>query len=77
MKSWNGHGDALVAPWRALAGTRFLTVGFVALVVIAGLDTIFPSLKQEFIPKLFNQPLSGTNHAAKSFQWSQVRIEHS
>ena len=77
MKSWNEHDDALVAPRRAPAGIRFLTAGFVALDLIAGLDTIFPGLKQQFIPKLFSQPPSGTSHAAKSFQWSQVRVEHS
>jgi hypothetical protein len=77
MKNWNGHGDALGAPRRAPAGTRFLTAAFIAVILIAGLDVILPSLKHRFIPGLPSQPPAGTSYAAKSFQWSQVRVEHS
>lgn len=77
MKSWNGHGDALVAPRRAPAGNRFLTTVFVSLIFVAGLDTIFPNLKHRFIPQPGSQPQSGTGDASKSFEWSQVRVEHS
>ncbi|XPS70904.1 hypothetical protein M3J09_003106 [Ascochyta lentis] len=72
MKSWNGHDDARMARQRAPAGTRFLTAAFAAVVVIAGLDTIFPSLKNHLIPEQGSQPPSGPGHVAKSFQWSQV-----
>lgn len=75
-KSWNAVG-APVAPQRALKGTRFLTAAFGALVLIAGLDAIFPSLKHRLIPELGGQPQAGAGHASKSFEWSQVRVHHS
>jgi hypothetical protein len=74
MKSWNGHNDARVVPRRASAGTRFLTTVFCALVVIAGLDTVFPSLKHKYIPGQDGQPLSRPSYAARPFEWTQVRI---
>jgi hypothetical protein len=77
MKSWNGHNDAPAAPRRTPAGNRFLTAVFVSLVVIAGLDTVFPSLKHHFIPEPARQPQPGTDDASKPFEWSQVRVEHS
>lgn len=77
MKSWNGYSDALVAPRRAPAGTRFLTAAFAALVIIAGLDTIFPTFKYHFIPELSTQPPLGAGHTQKPFQWPQVRVGHS
>ncbi|KZM25588.1 uncharacterized protein EKO05_0001912 [Ascochyta rabiei] len=72
MKGWNGHGDALVAPPRAPAGSRFLTAAFAAFVMIAALDTIFPSLKHHLIPEQSGRPSSEPGHAAKSFQWSLI-----
>jgi hypothetical protein len=77
MKSFTGHGDALTAPRRAPAGTRFITTAFAALVIIAGLDTIFPSLKHQFIPESGAQPREGTSYTARPFKWSQVCMEHS
>ena len=77
MKNWNGHGDALVAPRRVPVGTRFLTAAFVALVLIAGLDTSLPNLKHPFIPEPGSQPQAGIGHASESFDWSQVCVEHS
>jgi len=77
MKSWNGHGDARVAPRQASAGVRVLTAAFASLIIIAGLDTIFPGLGHRLIPQLKSQPQAEAGHAAKSFEWSQVRSEHS
>lgn len=77
MKSWNGHGNAPAAPRRASAGNCFLTAVFVSLIIIAGLDTIFPSLKHRFVPEPGRQPQPGTDDASKPFEWSQVRVEHS
>ncbi|KAF3046456.1 hypothetical protein E8E12_009594 [Didymella heteroderae] len=72
MKNWNGHSDAPAAPRRASAGNCFLTAVFVSLVVIAGLDTIFPGLKHRAIPELGRQPQPGTDDASKPFEWSQI-----
>ncbi|KAJ8111546.1 hypothetical protein OPT61_g5881 [Boeremia exigua] len=71
MKGLNGHSDAPVAPQRATTGARFLTA-FTSLVLIAGLDTIFPSLKHRFIPEWSSQPRVGTSHSSRSFEWSQI-----
>lgn len=77
MKSWNGHGDVPAAPQRAPAGNRFLTAIFVSLIIIAGLDTVVPSLKHRLIPEPSKQPQTGADDASKPFEWSQVRVEHS
>ncbi|KAJ4382867.1 hypothetical protein N0V86_002092 [Didymella sp. IMI 355093] len=71
MKSWNGHGDARIAPRRASASNRLLTAVFVSLIIVAGLDTIFPNLKHRFIPPP-GRPRSGTGDAFESFEWSQI-----
>ncbi|KAF2627749.1 hypothetical protein BU25DRAFT_410405 [Macroventuria anomochaeta] len=73
MKNWNGHGDALVAPRRTPAGSRFRIAAFVTFVLIAGLNTVFPSLKHQFIPKPGSQPPARTGYAPESFQWSQIK----
>jgi hypothetical protein len=77
MKSWNGQGDAPAVPRRAPTGNRFLTVVFVSLIIIAGLDTVFPSLKHLVIPEPGRQPQTGIDDASKPFEWSQVRVKHS
>jgi hypothetical protein len=76
MKSWNGRGDARIAPRWASASNRLLTAVFVSLIIVAGLDTVFPSLKHRFIPPP-GKSQSGTGDAFESFEWSQVRVEHS
>ncbi|KAH6638378.1 TAP-like protein-domain-containing protein [Boeremia exigua] len=75
MKSWNGHDDARIAPQRAPSGARFLTAAFVALVLVAGLDTIFPSFQHRYIPNVGNKPRVGISHGSKSFEWSQIEAQ--
>lgn len=78
MKNWAEQGDTVLVSRPASARTRFLTAGFVTLVAIAGFDTIFPSLKQHFIPTANGQSRSGVvGPTFESFKWSQVCVEHS
>lgn len=71
-KSRNAHG-APVAHQRTPAPTRFLTAVFVVLTLIAGLDTIAPSLKLRLIPESGSQPRAGAARSSNAFDWSQVR----
>ena len=73
-KSWEHLGNARPVRRRAPArGIGFLTAVFAALVVITGLDTIFPGVTHKLIPKLRTGPdKAGFRHAKEPFQWSQV-----
>ncbi|KAJ4988082.1 hypothetical protein SVAN01_06494 [Stagonosporopsis vannaccii] len=70
-KNLNAFG-APVAPRRAPARTRFMIAASVALVLIAGLDTFFPSLEHRLIPEPGSQPQLKASHARKPFKWSQI-----
>lgn len=76
MKSWNGLENVAppARPPRTQVRWRALTATFVTIAVLAGLDTIFPELKNISPPDLFSLPGSypSYNHVAKPFEWSQV-----
>jgi hypothetical protein len=79
MKSWGHLDDAHITRRRAPAREiGFLTAVFVALIVIAGLDTIFPGVTHKLTSHLSaNQGNTGFRHAEEPFEWSQVRIVRS
>jgi hypothetical protein len=77
MKSWRNLDDITRrrAPAREIG---FLTAVFVALIVIAGLDTIFPGVTHKLTSHLSaNQGNTGFRHAEEPFEWSQVRTVRS
>ncbi len=68
MKNWDTLDGAVLPakPRRDFVRWRALTATFVTLVVLAGVDTIFPRLKYWSPSDWRNKP------AAKPFQWSDV-----
>ncbi|KAJ4372202.1 hypothetical protein N0V83_003976 [Neocucurbitaria cava] len=76
MKSWNGLEDVAppARPPRTQVRWRALTATFVTIVVLAGIDTIFPELKNISPPDFFGLPGShpSYNDVAKPFEWSQI-----
>jgi hypothetical protein len=79
MKSWGHLDDAHITRRRAPArGIGFLTAVFVALIVIAGLDTIFPGVTHKLASHLSASPGNTEfRHAEEPFEWSQVRTARS
>lgn len=68
MKSWDGLEDAAAPaqPPRAQVRWRAWSATFVTLVVLAGLDAVFPDLKNAL-------RYPGSGYAATPFEWSEVR----
>ncbi|CAO2656749.1 Nn.00g055520.m01.CDS01 [Neocucurbitaria sp. VM-36] len=76
MKSWNGLEDVEAPAQRPRTQVRWraLTATFVTMAVLAGIDTIFPGLKNLSPQDFYNSPGSypSYKHVAKPFEWSQI-----
>ncbi|KAF1839952.1 uncharacterized protein K460DRAFT_390178 [Cucurbitaria berberidis CBS 394.84] len=75
MKSWTGFEDAVppLQPRRTEVRWRALTATFVTMVVLAGVDTVFPELKH-WSPPFWNHDSNrpGSRYAVKPFKWSEI-----
>jgi hypothetical protein len=79
MKRWTEQGGVILMPRRrASAHTLALTAVFTLLVLFAGIDTIYPSYKHQFLLKADSQSQAGVvSPTYESFKWAQVCIAKS
>ena len=80
MKHWTEQGDATLMLRRqaSSAHTLVLAAIFTLLVLFAGIDTICPSFKHQFLLKAGSQSQAGVvSPTYESFKWAQVCIAKS